>query len=730
MANIFKRFTEVVNKPNRATYDLSFQNNLTMKFGTLYPVFCKEVLPGDSFRIKPTFGFNFMPLVSPVQTRMRAHLHFFYVRNRPHWKDFMDWDGMTKDGLTPPYIKLTETNRDMFTTGQIGDFFGIPTKVFGQTPYSAQLDAENYGIYQNGAFDNTKYAVLLRTFLDSLDSMDYDYLQTNVVGQPLTDYVQTQDNDNDDDNNVASYSYGAQVAGKVLNGGIFYDDFNASSMLKVIVDFNYTGSGSWMSQGKTYIFIVNSVGNIVAVDRVDEVRSGNSFKSSFEILVDAEKFPENDLYGVMFFNSFNAPTSDWNAVVNIADGTDSALDNSNLPLEQLPFASTANEDGLRINAFPFRAYEAIYNSFYRDDRNNPRIVNGQPEYNKFITTDEGGADTTHYQLYNRNWEPDFLTTAVQSPQQGVAPLVGITSVSAVGDITLTDSQGNEYTAKTTLADDDDTIVGINITSGNGTSSVNRALVDMASTGISISDLRNVNALQRWLEINMRRGLRYREQVKSHYGVDLEYKELNMPEFIGGVSEDVIVNRISQTAETENNPLGALAGQAGVIGTSKHDISHYCDEKGFIIGILSIAPVPNYSQLLPKHMLKTSQLDYFTPEFAHIGMQPILYSEVTPMQAHFEGKLNDVFGYQRPWYDYLASVDEVHGQFRDTLRRYLINRVFDGTPELGSEFLTIDAEQLNDVFAVTDNTDKIYGQVYFDVTAKRPIAANVTPRIEP
>lgn len=709
MANIFKRFTEVVNKPNRATYDLSFQNNVTLKFGTLYPVFCKEVLPGDSFRIKPTFGFNFMPMVSPVQTRMRAHLHFFYVRNRPHWKDFMDWDGMTKEGLIPPYIKLTEQNRDMFNTGSIGDFLGVPTRIHGLT-------------FDTDAVVNRPISVGYPSGDGTFNSGYYIQLAANyevpAVGTELSDWIQPS---------TSATNQGLNVIPFLMSAGDILAAASASTgELYMQLKFkNFPTNVEPSSMSIMFLSLDREVISVVDKFEVDGYEARIPISGALSTLPSRE-----NVYVLVWNNVYGTRADNMSVDVNLAWVAGNGLDASETTLLQLPWASTDNPEGMRINAFPFRAYEAIYNSFYRDDRNNPRIVNGQPEYNKFITTDEGGADTTRYQLYNRNWESDFLTTAVQSPQQGVAPLVGITSVNAVGDITLTDSNGTEYTAKTTLAEDGDTIVGINITSGNGTSSVNRALVDMASTGISISDLRNVNALQRWLEINMRRGLRYRDQVMSHYGVDIEYKELNMPEFIGGVSEDVIVNRISQTTETEANPLGSLAGQAGVIGTSKHDISHYCDEKGYIIGILSIAPVPNYSQLLPKHLIKSSQLDYFTPEFAHIGMQPILNSEVTPLQANLEGKLNDVFGYQRPWYDYLASVDEVHGEFRDSLRRYLINRVFDGTPELGSEFLTIDSTTINDVFAVTDDTDKIYGQIYFDVTAKRPIAANVTPRIEP
>ena len=95
--NVFAQSKEPVNQPKRNTFDLQFQNNLTMEFGKLYPVFCKEVVPGDSLRINPTFGLRFMPMFFPVQTRMQANLHFFYVRNRNLWKDWQDFIGRTSD---------------------------------------------------------------------------------------------------------------------------------------------------------------------------------------------------------------------------------------------------------------------------------------------------------------------------------------------------------------------------------------------------------------------------------------------------------------------------------------------------------------------------------------------------------------------------------------------------------------------------------------------------------
>ena len=89
-----------------------------------------------------------------------------------------------------------------------------------------------------------------------------------------------------------------------------------------------------------------------------------------------------------------------------------------------PFATEGHPKRTRLLAYRFRAYEFVYNAYYRDIRNNPFVVNGRPVYNKWLPTMKGGADRTPYKLHQCNWERDFLTTAVPNPQQGAnAPLV-------------------------------------------------------------------------------------------------------------------------------------------------------------------------------------------------------------------------------------------------------------------------------------------------------------------
>lgn len=391
------------------------------------------------------------------------------------------------------------------------------------------------------------------------------------------------------------------------------------------------------------------------------------------------------------------------------------------------YDSVDHPDGLKVSSLPLRAYEFIYNAFYRDSRNNPFMIDGVPEYNKYLTSDDGGADTNNFNFYRRNWEADHLTTACTTPQLGDAPLVGITSS---GVASFTDVDGTTHEVQlVTSPDDDDTITSWK--TSNVPNSVQRTLVNLATSGVSISDFRNVNALQRWLELNLRAGIRYKDVIKERWGMRTRYDDALLPEFLGGFSTSVDINMISNTNGDGSAALGDYAGQGSCFGKLSHNISCVCDEPGFIIGIASITPTPVYSQLLPKHFLKSNVLDYFQPEFGNISLQPITYSHVCPVEAK-RGNLDfsTVFGYQRAWWEYLSDVDEVHGQFRGDLRNFLVNRVFSSPPSLTPDFLVVDPDSVNDIFVVDESvTDPFLGQFRFDISMKRPIPRYGIPQIE-
>lgn len=110
----------------RNTFDLSFTNNFTANFGGLYPVLCQEVIPGDTFQCDCAFGLQFMPTVFTIQNRIRADVHFFYVRSRNLWNE---WKQFITNNKTQKAFPTINTSNTSFSVGSLGDYFGLTDTV-------------------------------------------------------------------------------------------------------------------------------------------------------------------------------------------------------------------------------------------------------------------------------------------------------------------------------------------------------------------------------------------------------------------------------------------------------------------------------------------------------------------------------------------------------------------------------------------------------------------------
>lgn len=748
--------------PKRNTFDLSFRNNLSMKIGKIYPVMCREVIPGDTFHIRSSFGLSLMPMAFPIQTPLRAHLSFYYVRNRnlwKNWKKFLRNKGQVQIGDFPYISGSPEHMAEIFKTGGIADYLGCPTTV-NQT-YSDQsltqeiLSPQTTGrvnsnlthaiqgvssyIYHPSAivkqhkfkvftyhFKNFNNNLLLFSSLRRIE--DTNLVCTDSTTVQLSYYGDTapidtriyyrlclmrcEDLSNDEEQVISdSSSY------RVLKRNIL-PHLRLLAVSSDAIPFDYDATDK----------IFDSK---VPIDQVDMIYRSVSSYTSF-----ADVWRENNDGNLVFCLITERADG-----VNIKDNDFAQIDSIsllNLGTNVYSSDSSAYISGqLPISALPFRAYESIYNALYRNTQNDPFMINGQEEYDKFVTNDDNGADNTDYHIFDAYWEKDCFTQSFQSPQQGNAPLLGLS-----GTTDAPVSPSSSYLLKYTSEDGSSHNIRVSKNGSNLQFSPLTtltpelqgdldALNSAAQFGISINDLRNVNSLQHWLENALMNGYKYRDIIRAHFNIELSLKELEMPEFLGGKSEWININPVTQTSESGSTPQGWQTGQGFLFSEMEHNISKYCDEHGFIIATLTVVPVPVYQQLLPKFFTKFGVLDYYSPEFAHIGLQPVKYKEICPLETLNAGdSVEEVFSYQRPWYDYLASFDEAHGQFRDTLSGYLMTRIFDGKPVLGADFLKIDHKTTDNVFVVTaGDDDKIFGQVCFDVKAERPIPLFHTPKLE-
>lgn len=753
---VFGKNSTPPNKVKRNTFDLSHQSNVTMEFGKIYPILHEAVLPGDTFTLDLAAGLRAMPTAFPIQTKLRLDVHAFYVRNRNLYDDFQNFIGRTGnwssgnplDGKSFPVIAPSRY-KEIYKTSSLGDYLGLPSTILGKNRIASTSEATN-----SLQPVNDTSTILIGSYGSYGDSVD--------CGNPGQQVCNSWFSVNSASNTV---SWGrAAFNSAFFDGRPHYIPAGSTFSLKMF----FTDLSEFDHTFYTFEDFLNRYIPYVAFTyrpeqpELEIIKASPNFGSPVRNVV----YETNSAYVTFEFpvlKSFtlfdNEPMDATGLqIVLLADPTlgdiieEAAWPSIEIRKGDIAFdingvieAVDAFPDGAFANfpvvsALPFRAYESIYNAFYRDQRNNPYIVDGVADPNVYLPTKSGGEDNdTPCTFHYRNWEQDFITSGVPSPQQGAAPLVGITST---GVATFADEDGVLHRVKLTTAEDGDTIIGAEYEK-NLPDSVARALVNVASSGISINDFRGVNSLQRWLEINMRRGLKYRDQIKSHFGVTPSFAELDMPEFLGGMSRYISTMQVDQTAPATSeqaNPLGSYAGQLALSESFKHKIRHYCDEHGYIMVLASIVPVPCYSQVLNKDWLKKDTLDFYFPEFGHLGMQPVTYQEVSPLQAAYLGSSSvKTYGYQRAWYEYMARTDEVHGDFRTTLKDFCLYREFDSLPVLSEEFLTVRPSQLNNIFLVNEYVDPdtgektpiapFLGQFHFNEVLKRPIPRYGIPRLE-
>lgn len=403
-----------------------------------------------------------------------------------------------------------------------------------------------------------------------------------------------------------------------------------------------------------------------------------------------------------------------------------------------PTTDSLVSDGWYVSALPLRAYQLIYNEFYRDE-NLIEDLNLDKSSGQITSSSELLKLKT---LRNRAWSKDYFTSALPWTQRGPQQMVPVEGEGTMSGGSITSLHG-AYPSQ--VYDTDGVLIG-NVTMGNATSSpgvnllnttnagassgtllsiddsrnltLNGGKINLDGLGFTINDLRRSNAIQRWLERNARGGSRYIESLLAHFGVVSDDLRLQRPEFLGGATTPVQVSDILQTSETTStSPQGQYAGMGFSYG-SVNGFKRSFKERGLIIGIMSVMPRPAYAEGCPRAYRKFDKFDYYWPEFAQLGEQEIFNYELSCRHD-----IGEVFGYAPRYAEYKYIPSRVHGEFKTTLNQWNLARHFSSQPKLSGEFVTCDAaaNDLNRIFAVTDaNEDHLFVQIRNNIKARRPM----------
>jgi hypothetical protein len=367
--------------------------------------------------------------------------------------------------------------------------------------------------------------------------------------------------------------------------------------------------------------------------------------------------------------------------------------------------STAN-----ISALPMAAYQCIYNEYYRDQNLQAPIDYKLTDGNNDIGSKFLDLGT----LRNRAWEHDYFTASLPFAQKGAAVDIPLGSIG--GDANIYSSVSN-YDITTTTTN----IPVTGDTSTDATTNLYAKTNGLDIDPTTINDLRRAYKLQEWLEKNARGGTRYIENILTHFGVRSSDKRLQRPEYITGVKSPVVVSEVLNTTGQDGGlPQGNMAGH-GISVTSGKSGSYYCEEHGYIIGIMSVMPKTAYQQGIPRTYLKKDSLDYFWPTFANIGEQEVQKQELYAYTSNAE----DTFGYVPRYAEYKYMPSRVAGEFRTSLNYWHLGRIFATEPNLNSDFIECDPTKR--IFAVEDpSTDVLYCHVLNKIKAVRPMPKYGTP----
>ncbi|UDN67666.1 major capsid protein [robinz microvirus RP_87] len=374
-------------------------------------------------------------------------------------------------------------------------------------------------------------------------------------------------------------------------------------------------------------------------------------------------------------------------------------------------------NGPTVNAFHFRAYNLVWNEWFRDENLQDSVPNPVGD----------GPDpyTGTYGLLRRGKRHDYFTSSLPWPQKGESVSIPLGSAApvvqnpATGPIFTIGAQTGMLAGTAGSA-----AAGWNFTPSATNSAFwsNPNLVaDLSgATAATINQLRQAFQIQKLYERDARGGTRYTEIVRSHFGVTSPDARLQRPEYLGGGQSAVNIHQVTQTAPGTGpeDPLGNLAA-FGTSVMSSHGFSKSFTEHGVIIGLISVRADLNYQQGLNRMWSRRTRFDFYWPVLAHIGEQAVLSQEI-----YCDGSAADqsVWGYQERFaeYRYKPSVitGEMRSAFAQSLDTWHLAQDFATRPLLNADFIQ-DNPPMQRVLAVTDGPQFI-GDFYFKMRAARPM----------
>ena len=234
---------------------------------------------------------------------------------------------------------------------------------------------------------------------------------------------------------------------------------------------------------------------------------------------------------------------------------------------------------------------------------------------------------------------------------------------------------------------------------------------------------------------------YRDWLETVYTAGKYLDRPETPVFIGGMTQyiefDEVISKSATETEYGSQPLGDIAaiGRGGKPLNNGH-VHYQCEEPGYIMGLMAITPMVDYSQGNDFDLNLQTIDDLHKPALDGIGYQDLIQEQMVGETSTYNGDPNisnmihKAANKTVAWIDYMTNYNRTFGDFAagEALDFMVLNRRYEvENSEIKDLTTYIDPQKYIEIFADTSiDSQNFWVQTVIQATRRGNYSAKQIP----